>query len=1355
MIHPTIFIGLGSYGDNVVQKAVESVIAKDPLYASIIADMVIDEEGEVRSYSRADKSAALRLKCENYICSEQVFAQNLKAFYDKEEDLEQYITEKVNDMLRLEDRQRLIDSGISELSKHRVVIFSPLFDTVGSVLFIPLLRMLQKILSTKEVEVFTVSLLPDLSKLSKDSIDEIVSNYSSNEEVELLDKHKGAYVYRSISQYNKQGVLYLRGEGDRREVDINDVDQGSVGNCYFMAALAAIALQKPDFIKSMVVHNPDNTYTVRFFGEEGKEQFVTVDDSMWVAEGTTASIYAKAGDKQDSDVEVWPMILEKAWAKLNDGYENIVGGERTKVPYDLALTGETAQRLQMVEAKDSNALFEAVLEHFDRKSLPVSFTTVSTDSGDEERHGDFFHNHSYTLHRINQRTKTFDLYNPHGQDHVEGLTLDNLYEHFDQIILYGLKDTENFFATQYKTLRDFEYARTYCSLAEMEMVLTEERQLINYPFVIGKKNIDDHSIGRFEDMLDSLGEFSYLLFCGRLSIVENAHLYLNEESSGKTNRYSSFGLATLTFPEEQIRATYQSLGKLASLGELDTLFRNPKSVARDELNLYTSTFIERNAWSRIYELCGESSDGGDPIFAKFSSPVTIDENLDPKKYLQQLDTAEEQYRLNEFNVKIAPAYGKRADALGNSLKEQLRQELNQQFNKSRNGINFAHGFTSFLLREDCDCVTHDETFPEKDLVTVEQQILGFYQEKLGVKIGANQLKQLESEIGNEQREIVELHRRIRQADERLERENARLDAGDKNTTVDKIKLESELVAMKDQAAKVEQALQDKIKGFESDYQAYEDFKVNLRQSSTRKELWEKDKARQDEQIEAITARITKEEEKIVDARSRVQSWKEKCARYIKWWLVILPAIILAVFAVNAVLEWDVVFSGNTWKIILPFVLIVFAIYYVIFVLRYRKKFKTPYEQSKTYLDSVATDKIKYLRQLVEQKNAGYELQAEYFQHEAAYKCLQQLMDEIHFEKENIHHFKKKIQEQLVQEDVSLKKQKFKNNLFVRYIIGKSAVEEHFAANHKEGSFFDRPEKVLNYFGDYVKDGNLKGLNKDLEDHYAAMSMDLSGKDIYSKLVAGDFDREEYKDIDRKQGVPNEISRDLNREVKKLVDASKPYINLESMLEADQSLNVLQLCKDERFPEGEEIQSLIKAASGVNVSTFNIKDKNNINLLYVRMGFPAFKINIVQECRSKWLKLQQSSKLAPEDFFTFPRAVDEEMFPSLLLMGGNTDRQRKALTFARLFGLISRREGAFFFDDARLGESLIKSRDYLSLQKGRDVLEALEARIKDHQNKYNAGDSKVASTIKSFLTSEANDFDEIDFRIIQGFNPTSI
>src|SRR5688572_11579109 len=59
----------------------------------------------------------------------------------------------------------------------------------------------------------------------------------------------------------------------------DDVDQGSLGDCYFLAPLAAIAKTNPDRIRQSVVELGDRTYAVRFHSG-GTEQYVRVDADL-------------------------------------------------------------------------------------------------------------------------------------------------------------------------------------------------------------------------------------------------------------------------------------------------------------------------------------------------------------------------------------------------------------------------------------------------------------------------------------------------------------------------------------------------------------------------------------------------------------------------------------------------------------------------------------------------------------------------------------------------------------------------------------------------------------------------------------------------------------------------------------------------------------------------------------------------------------------------------------------------------------------------------------------------------------------------------------------------------------------
>src|SRR5262249_4280851 len=70
----------------------------------------------------------------------------------------------------------------------------------------------------------------------------------------------------------------------------DDVAQGGVGDCYFLAALAETALRSPQTIQDMFVDNGDGTYAVRFF-HDGQADYVTVNRALPV-NGAGEFVYA-------------------------------------------------------------------------------------------------------------------------------------------------------------------------------------------------------------------------------------------------------------------------------------------------------------------------------------------------------------------------------------------------------------------------------------------------------------------------------------------------------------------------------------------------------------------------------------------------------------------------------------------------------------------------------------------------------------------------------------------------------------------------------------------------------------------------------------------------------------------------------------------------------------------------------------------------------------------------------------------------------------------------------------------------------------------------------------------------------
>ena len=88
----------------------------------------------------------------------------------------------------------------------------------------------------------------------------------------------------------------------------DDITQGNVGDCYYLASLAAIAETDPSRIRQSVVDLGDGTFAVQFV-KGGSKVYVRVDADLpsW---NSSSLVYAKLG-KQGS---LWVPIMEKAYA---------------------------------------------------------------------------------------------------------------------------------------------------------------------------------------------------------------------------------------------------------------------------------------------------------------------------------------------------------------------------------------------------------------------------------------------------------------------------------------------------------------------------------------------------------------------------------------------------------------------------------------------------------------------------------------------------------------------------------------------------------------------------------------------------------------------------------------------------------------------------------------------------------------------------------------------------------------------------------------------------------------------------------------------------------------------------------
>lgn len=153
-----------------------------------------------------------------------------------------------------------------------------------------------------------------LSSIDKE-INEIPDKYDFNEKEILknLSWERPSTIYKDL-----QYTLYDR-------IDINDIAQGYLGNCYFISALISLAAD-PDRVKELFVTKTkslEGKYSVIVY-VQGIPTVVTVDDYFPVYKKKDWIFASSDGTGQVG--QIWVQVLEKAWAKLHGSYYNSASG---------------------------------------------------------------------------------------------------------------------------------------------------------------------------------------------------------------------------------------------------------------------------------------------------------------------------------------------------------------------------------------------------------------------------------------------------------------------------------------------------------------------------------------------------------------------------------------------------------------------------------------------------------------------------------------------------------------------------------------------------------------------------------------------------------------------------------------------------------------------------------------------------------------------------------------------------------------------------------------------------------------------------------------------------------------------
>jgi hypothetical protein len=240
-----------------------------------------------------------------------------------------------------------------------------------------------------------------------------------------------------------QGSLF----GPTGQPQYTDVNQGAVGDCYFLAALADVAYQDPFAIKSSIIDNGDGTYTIRFnkaaSGQSPDWDYITVNRMLPAYYRTDAygnpsgppyfayNGWYNGAVLTDTTNALWVGLYEKAYAQLaeegwsrgpgqnQNAYSAIGGGDAAVAITQIG--GVATQEESITGADVASVLTQGVAAgQWAVLSTPVPEPDPNIAEG-----------HSYTVLGYDPGTATVTVYNPWGFS--QQVSLNVLQQDFDSL----------------------------------------------------------------------------------------------------------------------------------------------------------------------------------------------------------------------------------------------------------------------------------------------------------------------------------------------------------------------------------------------------------------------------------------------------------------------------------------------------------------------------------------------------------------------------------------------------------------------------------------------------------------------------------------------------------------------------------------------------------------------------------------------------------------------------------------------------------------------------------------------------------------------------------------------------------
>ncbi|HEY5123667.1 MAG TPA: hypothetical protein VIK14_08025, partial [Ignavibacteria bacterium] len=448
-----------------------------------------------------------------------------------------------------------------------------------------------------------------------------------------------------------------------------------------------------------------------------------------------------------------------------------------------------------------------------------------------------------------------------------------------------------------------------------------------------------------------------------------------------------------------------------------------------------------------------------------------------------------------------------------------------------------------------------------------------------------------------------------------------------------------------------------------------------------------------------------------------------------WLAKILPSVIIVLYVIGIIL-----FPGIGLLYFVFTFIPVMIIYSLKAYRKYMNEVGTSLKNEKAELQKLVSTKITNINQLIKTINYRFYNEFDHYVNSYALEWLSGMMiytekfqtliiDFCNNIKSKYEYYNKYWNENLI----------FNDDLFNKSIIDKNDCRRIF--NEYESTilgFWNNPNNNISSFiitfSDNNSENKLSELENSLDNFIVKVFKDIEEKTIFDMILRDKFIKEKLP---------------LDRRMALLISASVPFIKINEEYGNNKSSLLLNLfLQNKNSADSGIIEEFIEKENNKanNLSINNSDNDAEITLISQRVGFAAFQISQMDECKKAYEEIRSDNKININSFYSFKDALVYDIYPSKVeKMVYNSPEIFENIFSGRALGIIKYSDDGFTFNDKQLGKTIDELLLYFDRLKNEKEYKTLNSIIKEKVK--NINDETVLKGLNSYLENNPDKLED--------------